>query len=195
MNINDINLNDLHLAHIYINDDPIYQNGEPIVAGYVGIYVDPHNHSFFRYITLARQVIDIPEYANPLPRYIPPPRVYEDAELPADRMDSPRPQHQHSPRSSRRIARRAVRRALRVNPDNIFLNALPDNPRNIFLSQDPIQRMPRPASPVRQQAPDPNSRRSLRKESKRRRDEKAARIASGWIYGGAKTQTKRRRRH
>jgi hypothetical protein len=107
-------------------------------------------------------------------------------------MDSPRPQHQHSPRSSRRIARRAVRRALRENPDNIFLNALPDNPRNIFLSQDPIQRMPRPASPVRQQAPDPNSRRSRRRASRQARAVRAARIASGWIVGGAKT---RRRRH
>jgi hypothetical protein len=42
MNSNNINPDELELGNIYINGEPIYdQNRQPIVAGYIGNYVDP----------------------------------------------------------------------------------------------------------------------------------------------------------
>jgi hypothetical protein len=49
--------------------------------------------------------------------------------------------------------------------------------------------MPRP-SPVgpRHQLPNPASKRSLRKASRQQRDERAANVVNGRIYGGTKTR-------
>lgn len=173
MDINNINLDDLFLGNIYINDDALMdENRRPIVAGHIGNYVDPNTHQQFRvFMTRNRQIIHIPESARP-------------------QLRRERTSRQESARQ-RKNTRRAVRRALRLNPDNAFVNQQV-HPSNVFLNQNPIQRMPIPASPVRQQAPNPNSRRSRRKASRQDRAERAARIASGWIVGGAKT---RRRRH
>jgi hypothetical protein len=69
------------------------------------------------------------------------------------------------------------------------------NPANIFMNQnqvqEPLEQMQRPASPVRQQPPNPHSRRQQRKASRQQRAQRAANVANGWIYGGAKTK----RRH
>ena len=54
-----------------------------------------------------------------------------------------------------------------------------------------MQSMQRPASPVRQ-PPNPESRRQRRKASKRQKEERASKVASGWIYGGRKTKRRRR---
>ena len=174
MDINNINLDDLFLGNIYIHDDALMdENRRPIVAGHIGNYVDPNTHQQFRvFMTRNRQIIPIPENARP-------------------QLRRERTSRQESARQ-RKNTRRAVRRALRLNPDNAFVNQQV-YPSNVFLSQDPIQRMPRPAAPVHQQAPDPNSKRSLRKASSQQHAVRAANVANGQIYGGGKT--KRRRRH
>jgi len=201
MNGNNIDPGDLYLSYIYIDGVPMYNEDEdPIVVGYVGNYVDPaNNQSYLVYMrTDTRQFMYIPE--APQPQQYMPLQVFEHDEAPADRMDSPRPQRlrtlQQEAARQRRITLRAIRRARRQNPDNIFLNQQA-HPRNIFLNQEPIQRMPRPASPVRlrQQPPNPASKRSLRKASRQQRDERAANVANvanGRIHGG-KTRRHRRR--
>jgi hypothetical protein len=190
MNGNNIDPHDLYLSYIYIDGVPMYnEDGDPIVVGYVGNYVDPaNNQSYLVYMrTDTRQFMYIPE--APQPQQYMPLQVFEHDEAPADRMDSPRPQRlrtlQQEAARQRRITLRAIRRARRHNQDNIFLRD--DNPGNIFLN--PIQRMPRP-SPVgpRHQLPNPASKRSLRKASRQQRDERAANVVNGRIYGGTKTR-------
>ena len=129
--------------------------------------------------------------SRPQPQF--PPPIYEADEALADPMGSPRPQRTLSQEAARqrRLTRRAVRRALRENPDNMFVNQQV-YPSNIFLSQAPIQRMPRPSPPVRHQAADPNSKRSRRKREKQERRQRRENIARGWIYGGAKSRRVRR---
>jgi hypothetical protein len=113
-----------------------------------------------------------------------PPSIHENAEYPgADPMAGLRMPNPV------KIARRAARRALQYNPDNIFLNPR-ESISNIF--RNPMQSMQRPASPVRQQPPNPESRRQRRKASKRQKEERASKVASGWIYGGRKTKRRRR---
>jgi hypothetical protein len=170
------------------------QYGQPIEVRYVGNHTDPQTQlSYFAYATNERTPILVPQPLAPHQYPVFHPQPYQD-DYPADHMESPRPlsprpQRQRTSRQEsarqRRRTQRVVRRELRQNPDNIFLNQQA-HPRNIFLNQEPIQRMPRPASPVRlrQQPPNPASKRSLRKASRQQRDERAARIASGWIYGG-----------
>lgn len=70
------------------NGEPMYdQNIQPIVAGYIGIYVDPITQkSYFVYMTRDRQIIHIPAYVKPVL------------------------QPRRSPRSISRIARRTQRR-------------------------------------------------------------------------------------
>ena len=112
-----------------------------------------------------------------------PPSIHENAEYPgADPMAGLRMPNPV------KIARRAARRALRYNPDNIFLNPR-ESISNIF--RNPMQSMQRPASPVRQ-PPNPEYRRQRRKASKRQKEERASKVASGWIYGGRKTKRRRR---
>ena len=127
MNINNINLDELVLGNIYINDDPIIgENVRPIVAGYIGNYVDPNtNDSYYLFMTRNRQIIHIPTFANP---------------------------------------------------------------------------QLRPLAPRRQQSPDPNSRRSLRKKrnlEQQQQQQQQSNVISprphNRVVGGAKT--KRRRRH
>lgn len=183
-----------HVPSQFIYD----QYGQPIEVRYMGNYTDPQTQlSYFVYITVndARTPILVPQPLAPH-QLAPPPPPYPD-DYPADPIDSPRPQsprpqRQPSPRSSRRIERRSARREAMnrflQNQGQIMFHS----PNNIFNPRLPPAPMVRPVSPVRQQAPDPNSRRSRRRASRPQRDERAARIASGWIYGGAKT---RRRRH
>ena len=176
------------------------QYGQPIEVRYVGNHTDPQTQlSYFVYATNERTPILVPQPLAPHQYPLFHPQPYQD-DHPADPMGSPRPQSPRPQRQrtsrqesarQRKNTRRAVRRALRLNPDNAFVNQQV-HPSNVFLSQNPIQRMPRPASPVHQQAPNPNSRRSRRKASSQQRDERDARIASGWIYGGAKTKRRRR---
>jgi hypothetical protein len=188
MDGNNIDPDNLNLSYIYIDGVPMYNDdGDPIVVGYVGNYVDPvNNQLYFVYMrTDTRQFMYIPE--APQPQQYMPLQVFERDEAPADPMDLPRPQRlrtlQQEAARQRRITLRAIRRARRENPDNIFLRD--DNPGNIFLN--PIQRMPRP-SPVgpRHQLPNPASKRSLRKASRQQREAR-----NGRIYGGTKTRRRR----
>ena len=62
MNVNNIDPDDLELGNIYIHGEPMYdQNIQPIVAGYIGNYVDPITpKSYFVFMTRDRQIIHIP---------------------------------------------------------------------------------------------------------------------------------------
>ena len=165
------------------------QYGQPIEARYVGNETDPvTQQSYFVYATNDRTPVYVPQPLAPHQR----PIFHDD--YPADPMESPRqrPRRQRTSRQEsarqRRLTRRAVRReAIRESQMQRMLA----NPGNLFDPQVP------PVRPVNQapvnQAPDPNSKRSRRKASRQQRAERAANVASGWIYGGAKT--KRRRRH
>lgn len=92
-----------------------------------------------------------------------------------------------------RIARRAARREAMQQFRESQVRNLFANPGNIFMNPEPMPPMQRPVSPVRQQPPNPQSRRQRRKASRRQKEQRASRIASGWIYGGAKTKRRRRR--
>jgi len=179
------------------------QYGQPIEARYVGNETDPETQqSYFVYATNERTPVYVPQPLAPHQR-----PVFHD-DYPADPMDSPRQYspRQYSPRPrrqrtsrqesarQRRLTRRAARReAIRESQ----MQRMFANPGNLFDPQQlppaPMEPIHRPESPVRQQAPDPNSKRSRRKASRQQRQQRAANIASGWIYGGA--ITKRRRRH
>ena len=156
------------------------QYGQPIEARYIGNETDPETQlSYFVYATDERTPIFVPQPLAPHQQPIP--------EYPADpRQDSPRQESARQRRLTRRAARREAMQQFRESQvqRNLFAN-----PGNIFMNPEPMEPMHRPASPVRQQAPDPRSRRSRRKASRQQRDERAA---SGRIYGGAKTK---RRRH
>lgn len=174
------------------------QYGQPIEARYVGNETDPETQqSYFVYATNERTPVYVPQPLAPHQR-----PVFHD-DYPADPMDSPRqysprPRRQRTSRQEsarqRRLTRRAARReAIRESQ----MQRMFANPGNLFDPQQlppaPMEPIHRPESPVRQQAPDPNSKRSRRKVSRQQRQQRAANVASGWIYGGA--ITKRRRRH
>jgi hypothetical protein len=176
------------------------QYGQPIEVRYVGNHTDPQTQlSYFVYATNERTPILVPQ---PLaPHQLAPPQPYPD-DYPADPMGSPRPQsprpqrqrtsRQESARqrkNTRRTQRREEVRRFRENQAQIMFA----NPANIFNPRLPPAPMKQPVSPVHQQAPDPNSRRSRRKASSQQRAERAARIASGRIVGGAKTKRRHRR--
>ncbi len=132
--------------------------------------------------------------SRPQPQF--PPPIYEADEAPADPMGSPRPQRQRTAAQEaarqRRLTRRSERRkAMKRFLDN-ELQRMFHSPNNIFNPRLPPVPMDRPESPVRQQPPNPNSNRSRRRASRQQRAERAARIASGWIYGGAKSRRVRR---
>lgn len=159
------------------------QYGQPIEARYVGNETDPETQqSYFVYATNERTPVYVPQ---PLAPHQHP--VFHD-DYPADPMDSPRqysprprPRRQRTSRQEsarqRRLTRRAARReAIRESQvQHMFAN-----PGNLFDPQVPIN-----------QAPDPNSSRSRRKASRQQRQQRAANVANGWIYGGAKTKKRR----
>ena len=172
--INNLNFDSIPIQILY---DHV---GHQIEARYVGNYTDPETQqSYFVYATNDRTPVYVPQPLAPHQQPIP--------EYPADpRQDSPRQESARQRRLTRRAARREAMQQFRESQvqRNLFAN-----PGNIFMNPEPMEPMHRPASPVRQQAPDPRSRRSRRKASRQQRDERAA---SGRIYGGAKTK---RRRH
>jgi hypothetical protein len=110
------------------------------------------------------------------------------------RHQSPLHQRQRNSRQESARQRRLTRRAARREAMDRFMQNQAQimfaNPNSIFNPQLPPAPMDRPESPVRQQAPNPNSHRSRRKASRQQRDERAA---SGRIYGGAKTKRRCRR--
>jgi hypothetical protein len=165
------------------------QYGQPIEVRYIGNYTDPQTQlSYFVYATDERTPIFVPQ---PLAPHQHP--VFHD-DYPADPMESPRPRRQRQRTSrqesarQRRLTRRAERReAIRESQ----MQRMFANPGNMF-DPPPQEPMQRPASPVNQ-VPDPNSKRSRRRQLRQIAEQRAERVASGWIYGG--TKSKRRRRH
>jgi hypothetical protein len=145
------------------------------VAGYIGNYVDPITQkSYFVFMTRDRQIIHIP------------------ANLPVEL------QPRRSPRSISRIARRTQRREEMRRFNQNQLQQMFANPHNIFNPQLPPAPMQRPASPVRQQPPNPQSHRQQRKERQQQRQQRQqsnviSQSRPNRVVGGAKT--KRRRRH
>ena len=183
------------------------QHGQLIEVRYVGNHIDPQTQlSYFVYATNDRTPILVPQPLAPQP--LAPhqyplfhPQPYQD-DHPADqsprhqspRHQSPRHQHQRNSRQESARQRRLTRRAARREAMDRFMQNQAQimfaNPNSIFNPQLPPAPMDRPESPVRQQAPNPNSHRSRRKASRQQRDERAA---SGRIYGGAKTKRRCRR--
>ena len=110
--------------YIYIHGEPMYdQNIQPIVAGYIGNYVDPITQkSYFVFMTRDRQIIHIP------------------ASLPVEL------QPRRSPRSISRIARRTQRREEMRRFNQNQLQQMFANPHNIFNPQLPPAPMQRPAA-------------------------------------------------
>jgi hypothetical protein len=180
----------------------VNQDGEPIEVRYVGNYTDPENQlSYFVYATNDRTPIFVPQPLAPHQYPVFHAQQYQD-DYPADHMESPRPQRHRSARQQsarqRRLTRRAARREAmeRFRESQVQRNMFA-NPANIFMNQnqvqEPLEQMQRPASPVRQQPPNPHSRRQQRKASRQQRAQRAANVANGWIYGGAKTKRRCRR--
>jgi hypothetical protein len=178
------------------------QYGQPIEVRYVGNYTDPETQqSYFVYATNDRTPIFVPQPLAPHQYPVFHAQQYQD-DYPADHMESPRPQRQRTSRQEsarqRRLTRRAARReAMERFRESQVQRNLFANPANIFMNQnqvqEPLEQMQRPASPVRQQAPNPHSRRQQRKASRQQRAQRAANVANGWIYGGAKTKRRCRR--
>ena len=178
------------------------QHGQLIEVRYVGNHTDPQTQlSYVVYATNDRTPILVPQplAPQPLAPYQYPlfhPQPYQD-DHPADqspRHQSPRHQRQRNSRQESARQRRLTRRAARREAMDRFMQNQAQimfaNPNSIFNPQLPPAPMDRPESPVRQQAPNPNSHRSRRKASRQQRDERAA---SGRIYGGAKTKRRCRR--
>jgi len=183
------------------------QHGQLIEVRYVGNHTDPQTQlSYVVYATNDRTPILVPQPLAPQP--LAPhqyplfhPQPYQD-DHPADqsprhqspRHQSPRHQRQRNSRQESARQRRLTRRAARREAMDRFMQNQAQimfaNPNSIFNPQLPPAPMDRPESPVRQQAPNPNSHRSRRKASRQQRDERAA---SGRIYGGAKTKRRCRR--
>ena len=155
------------------------QYGEPIEARYVGNYTDPETQlSYFVYATNDRTPVYVPQPLAPH-QY---PVFHND--YPADPMESPRPRRQRTSRQEsarqRRLTRRAARReAIRESQ----IQRMFANPGNLFDPQVPVNQAPVNQAPVNQ-APDPNSNRSRRRQLYQQRQQRAANVASGWIYGG-----------
>ena len=175
----------------------VNQDGEHIEARYVGNYTDPENQlSYFVYATNDRTPIFVPQPLAPHQYPVFHAQQYQD-DYPADHMESPRPQRHRSARQQSARQRRITRRAARREAMDHFMQNQAQimfaNPNSIFNPQLPPAPMDRPASPVRQQPPNPHSRRQQRKASRQQRAQRAANVANGWIYGGAKTKRRCRR--
>jgi hypothetical protein len=95
-----------------------------------------------------------------------------------------------------KIARRAERREAMQQFRESQVRNLFANPGNIFMNPEPMEPMQRPASPVRQQAPNPNSRRSRRRQQRnQQREQQPSNVISqrprNRVVGGAKTKRRR----
>jgi hypothetical protein len=188
----------------------VNQDGEPIEVRYAGNYTDPENQlSYFVYATNDRTPIFVPQPLAPHQYPVFHAQQYQD-DYPADPMNSPRPQSPRPQRQrtsrqesarQRRLTRRAARReAMQQFRESQVQRNLFANPGNIFMNPEPMEPMQRPASPVRQQAPNPNSRRTSRRQRQQRqqqRQQQQSNVISQRPYnrvvGGAKTKRRCRR--
>ena len=197
--INNLNFDAIPAQYI------VNQDREPIEVRYVGNYTDPETQqSYFVYATNDRTPIFVPQPLAPHQYPLFHPQPYQD-DHPADPMNSPRPQRQRTSRQEsarqRRLTRRAARReAMEQFRESQVQRNLFANPANIFMNPEPMEPMQRPASPVRQQAPNPNSRRSSRRQRQQRqqqRQQQQSNVISQRPYnrvvGGAKTKRRCRR--
>jgi hypothetical protein len=188
----------------------VNQDGEPIEVRYAGNYTDPENQlSYFVYATNDRTPIFVPQPLAPHQYPVFHAQPYQD-DYPADHMESPRPRpqrHRSSRQQSarqRRITRRAERREAMERFRESQMRNMFANPANIFMNQnqvqEPLAQMQRPASPVRQQPPNPQSHRQQRKASRQQRQQQQQQQQSNIIpqsrrnrvVGGGKKSKRRR---
>lgn len=188
------NLDDSVPVQILMNE-----HGQRIEVRYVGNYTDPETQaSYFVYATNDHEPIFIPQpLAIHQQRHLQPHQVIYNDDYPADPMESPpqsplprrhRSEHQLSARQ-RQLSRRAERReAMQRFHENMFAN-----PDNIF-NQQPRLPMERPASPVRNQPPNPNSRRSRRRQQRQQQSNVIPQSRRNRVVGGGKKSKQKTRR-